>query len=153
MTRPGADEPVEVEAIMSSIRAAVAERRNAAGLTTEEADRQVRQRLSEYGRSAQIDPALTRLLLESPQGWNVHSDYRLRSHRPGLAGSLIVLLKRLIRPFVRLYTDHLTERQAQLNLVFLAFLRDALGEIVSLRAEVESLKLRLQAHRQGRDGQ
>jgi hypothetical protein len=57
---------------------------------------------------------------------------------------LVRAAKRLVRPFVRLYTDHVFNRQAQLNLYYMYFLQDAARQIVRLEGEVGRLRQRLE---------
>ncbi|MCU0240889.1 MAG: hypothetical protein MUF51_00540 [Vicinamibacteria bacterium] len=135
---------VDVETLMRQVRARIAQRRAGQGLSAEEIERRVAARLAAYGERAQIDPRLARLLLAPDQPWNIAPDYLPRSHRPGLAGWLSRTAKRIVRPCVRLYTDHLTSRQAQINLYLHAFLFDAVAEIEALRGDVQALEARLE---------
>jgi hypothetical protein len=48
--------------------------------------------------------------------------------------------KRLVRPFVRLYTDHILNRQAQLNLVMWRALVDLGRRTAQLEIEVRRLR-------------
>ena len=56
---------------------------------------------------------------------------------PGASGPFVT-------SFVRLYTDHILDRQAQLNLYFAYFLEDSVAEILRLETEVNRLRHRLQ---------
>ena len=66
----------------------------------------------------------------------------IRTTRPGLAGRALILTKRLVRPFVRLYTDHLLNRQAQINLYFAHLLHDNVRETARLQVELQALRHR-----------
>ena len=50
--------------------------------------------------------------------------------------------KRLVRPLVRLYTDHLLNRQTQINQYFCEVLHHSVREIVRLEAQVAALSKR-----------
>ena len=54
-----------------------------------------------------------------------------------------MLAKKLVRPFVRLYTDHLLNRQAQLNLYFAHLLHNNIRETARLQLENQALRHRL----------
>ncbi len=53
------------------------------------------------------------------------------------------MAKKLVRPFVRLYTDHLLNRQAQINLYFAHLLHDNIRETARLQVELQALRHRL----------
>jgi hypothetical protein len=57
-----------------------------------------------------------------------------------VAGTLVRTAKTLVRPFVRLYTDHLLNRQAQINLVEWYFLQDSVRRTLHLELEVRRLQ-------------
>jgi len=63
----------------------------------------------------------------------------------GLKGKIIVALKKLVRPFVRLYTDHLLNRQAQVNLYFAHLLHNNVRETARLQVELQALRHRCEA--------
>ncbi len=139
-----APDAVDVAAIMAEIRATIALRRRQGLRTPDEIEGLLEQRRRSYGELSQIDPGLLKQILEPSHDWNVAVDYPLRTRRSGLVGSALVLVKRLVRPIVRLYTDHVLKRQAQLNLYLMYFLKDATEQIVHLELEVARLRQRVE---------
>lgn len=77
--------------------------------------REVELELRDLATRSGIPKKLTELLLVEDDAWNIDPDYLISSHRQG-PSFLIIWVKKLLRPFVRLYTDFLVNRQAQLNL-------------------------------------
>jgi hypothetical protein len=142
--------PVDVAAVMVEIRAEIERRRRLGLRTSEELERLLDDRLRSYGEESQIDPKLIKQLLHPSHGWNIAVDYPLRTQRRGLAGHLILLAKRMVRPIVKLYTDHLLNRQAQINLYFMYFLQDASRQIVRLEGEVGRLRQRVEELERGK---
>jgi hypothetical protein len=138
------DTAVDVAAIMVEIREGIERRRRQGLRTAEELERLLDERLRSYGEESQIDPRLLKQLLHPSHAWNIAVDYPLRSRRQGPAGALVRLVKRLVRPIVRLYTDHVFNRQAQINLYFMYFLQDTVREMVRLESEVGRLRSRLE---------
>ena len=63
---------------------------------------------------------------------------------PGPVG-LVVLLKKLVRPWIRLYTDHPLSRQAQINLYMHYLCHNLVRELVRLQIEAAALRNRLSA--------
>ena len=57
--------------------------------------------------------------------------------------------KKAVRPFVRLYTDHLLNRQAQINLYLAHLLHDNIRETARLQLELQALKARLETLERG----
>jgi hypothetical protein len=74
--------------------------------------------------------------------WNISVDYRIKTHRQGRAARLIVLAKTFVRPFVRLYTDHVLNRQAQLNLYMVHLCHNLVRELVRLQLDHTALRNR-----------
>lgn len=69
--------------------------------------------------------------------------FPIRSHRGGLAGRIVVALKRLFRPFVKLLQNDLWERQRVFNLVVLEELERLRGlerQVEPLLADVDKLR-------------
>lgn len=130
----------DVRALVESIRAEVADRRAAGRLSPEDVEIEYVARLRAYIDVAKIDPRLGERLLHDSFDWNIDSGYEPRSGRPGVSGALIRLAKRVVRPFVRLYTDHIVNRQAQLNLVLWQFLLDSVRRTAALEAKVKELR-------------
>ena len=55
-----------------------------------------------------------------------------------------------VRPFVRLYTDHILNRQAQINLVVWHFLLDSIDRTLLLELEVKKLQHEIDALKRAR---
>lgn len=140
---------VDVVEIVTRVERAVAERRRRGEYTQEDVERRVAELRRAYGERARIDPRLLRRLLGRSHDWNIAADYLIRTRRRGLLGGALVRAKRILRPVVRLYTDHIVNRQAQLNLYFEYFLEDAVRELVELRVEVLRLRAECEALRRG----
>jgi hypothetical protein len=141
-----APEAVDVAAIMVEIREGIERRRRQGFRTPDEIERLLDERLRAYGERADIDPRLLKQILHPSHDWNIAVDYRMRTERPGIVGAAILMAKRVVRPFVRLYTDHVLKRQSQVNLYLMYFLQDATRQIVRLELEVADLKRRLEEH-------
>ncbi|MBN2384997.1 hypothetical protein JXQ70_19150 [bacterium] len=137
------DDRIDVAQIMTEIREIIAEKKKKGLYSDEEIEEIARLKLETYADSAEIDMQLVRYLREENRLWNITSDYAISSHRGRFAG-LIVLVKRLVRPFVRLYTDHIVERQAQLNLYTVHILHNLIREFTRLRIEHTQLTHRVQ---------
>jgi hypothetical protein len=130
-----ADGRVDVERVMTAVRDAVRKRRD--GLTLEQA---VDAGMVEIADESGIDPELLTDLLARDPGWNISPDYRIETHRRGLDALAVVLLKRMVRAVVRLYTDPVIIRQAQVNLYLLHAVRSLLTEVTRLRRVVADLE-------------
>lgn len=102
-------------------------------------------RLQELADEAQLDPDLLGPLLSGERGWNLNPDYRVVTHRRGLDGWLVVTAKRLIAPIVRLYTDTVVNKQAQVNRYLLTVCESLLHEVARLNETVRALKERCEA--------
>jgi hypothetical protein len=137
-------EGVDVAALMVDIRAGIERRRRQGFRTPEDVELLIAERLRFYGERAQIDPGLLKQILHPSHDWNISVDYTIRTGRPGFAGRLLLAAKRLVRPFVRLYTDHVFNRQAQINLYLMYFLQDAVRQTVRLEIELAQLRQRLE---------
>ncbi len=144
ITSPMAPQQIDVVKIMEEIRSAIRRRREAGFYSDEEVEDLARMRSRSWGEEAGIDPTLLSALLHPSHDWNMRGDYKVESHRGGFIGLLVVAAKKLVGPFVRLYTDHLTSRQAQLNLYFFYLLKNTLLELTRLQFEVRSLRARLE---------
>ena len=83
--------------------------------------------------------------------WNISTDYRIETHRAGLGARLVVQLKKLVRPWVRLYTDHPLSRQAQINLYLHYLGHNLVRELVRLQVESAALRNRVDALQKERD--
>jgi hypothetical protein len=131
----GPDGRVDVERVMNAVRQAVRKRRD--GLTLEQA---VAAEMVEIADQAGIDPELLTDLLASDGRWNISPDYRIATHRRGFDARAVVFLKRMIRAVVRLYTDPVILRQAQVNLYLLHAVRGLLTEVTRLQRVVADLE-------------
>ena len=128
--------------IMSDIRESNRLKRERGIYTEEELDDMARARLRDFAQTAHIDPRLLDRFLDPGHDWNIATDYIIRTHRPGPAARLSLVGKRLVRPLVRLYTDHLLNRQTQINQYFCEVLHHSVREIVRLEAQVAALRKR-----------
>jgi hypothetical protein len=129
---------------MKEIRESIQRKRERGVYTDEEVDDQFAVRVRAWSSDAQIDPRLLERLLGPSHDWNVSADYPIRSHRGGFGARLIVGAKKLVAPIVRLYTDHLVNRQAQLNLDLAYVAHNLVRESLRLRIEVAALRKRCQ---------
>jgi hypothetical protein len=134
---------VDVVAIMSEIRESIRRKRQQGIYTDEESESLALQRLRSAAQEAQIDPRLVDALQGPSHDWNIDAGYEIRTTRTGPAAALLVAAKKLVRPFVRLYTDHLIKRQAQVNLYFAHLLHDTLRETARQQIELQALRYRL----------
>jgi len=112
------------------VREAVRRRRDDPATPVEVA---VAERLVDLADESGIDPELLAHLLAADGRWNLSPDYRIETHRKGLEGRVVVFLKQLVRPVVRLYTDPIVVRQGQVNLYLLHVVRSLLTEITRLQ--------------------
>ena len=142
MTSPAGPTRFDVVQIMSEIREANRVNRERGIFTEEELDDLARTRLREFAQTAHIDPRLLDRFLDPGHDWNIATDYIIRTHRRGVVASLSLVGKRLVRPLVRLYTDHLLNRQTQINQYFCEVLHHSVREIVRLEAQVAALRKR-----------
>ncbi len=140
--------PVDVVRIMKEIREAIQDKRARGIYTDEEVESLAALRLRSFAEQARIDDKLLERLLGESHDWNIHTDYLIRTTRTGLAARALIFIKKLVRPFVRLYTDHLLNRQAQLNLYFAHLLHNNIRETARLQLEMQALRHRL-AEREG----
>ena len=136
-------ETVDVVAVMSEIRDSIRRKRQQGIYTDEESESLALQRLRSYAQEAQIDPRLVDALMGPSHDWNIAADYEVRTTRRGLAAALLVAAKKLVRPFVRLYTDHLIKQQAQINLYFAHLLHNTVRETARQQIEMQALRHRL----------
>ena len=138
----GSDGRVDVAAIMAGIREKIRGRRDLGLYTDEEVEELTALRLQAFADDAGIDPDLLSRLMAANHNWNTSTDYRIETHRGGLRGRLVVLLKKLVRPWVRLYTDHPLSRQAQINLYLHYLSHNLVRELVRLQIEHTALRNR-----------
>jgi hypothetical protein len=135
---------VDVAAIMARIREKIRGRRDLGLYTDDEVEELTALRLQAFADDAGIDPELLARLMADNHNWNISSDYRVETHRAGLGGRLVVLLKRLVRPWVRLYTDQPLNRQAQINLYLHYLCHNLVRELVRLQIQHAALRNRFE---------
>lgn len=139
--------PLNVGKIVDEIREEIRSRRAAGDLTAEDIEWLLERRLKASIAKARIDESLAARLLHESHDWNTDTGYEIRTTRQGFAGALIRAAKMMVRPFVRLYTDHILNRQSQINLAMWHVLLDSVEhstalemEILKLQKEVRDLK-------------
>ncbi|PYQ24135.1 MAG: hypothetical protein DMF81_06370 [Acidobacteria bacterium] len=147
MTEPSGPDgpPVAVVRIMKEFRESIQKKREQGLYTDEEVESLAALRLRAYGEEARIDGKLLERLLGPTHDWNISVDYLIRTTRPGLFGRALILAKKAVRPFVRLYTDHVLNRQAQVNLYFAHLLHNNVRETARLQVELQALRHRCEA--------
>ena len=133
---------LDVVQIMTEIRAAIQKKRERGLYTEEEVESLAELRLRAFTEEVLIDPHLIAGLHGPGVEWNVASDYLIRTTRTGPAAWLLVSVKKVVRPLVRLYTDHVVNRQAQLNLYLVRLLHQNIRETARLQLEVQALRYR-----------
>ncbi len=99
-------------------------------------------KLQAFADEAEIDPELLARLMAPNHNWNISVDYRIETHRSGYGARAVVLVKKLVRPFVRLYTDHILNRQAQINLYMVHLCHNLVRELVRLQLDHVALRNR-----------
>jgi hypothetical protein len=144
-------EPLDVARIMGAIREQNRLLRERGLLTDEELDEIARQRIRRLTEKAYIDPMLLERFLRPGHDWNIATGYLIRSHRRGIVAGLSVLAKRMVRPLVRLYTDHLLDRQTQINQYFCHLVHAAIRENVRLERRLGGLEARCARLEEERD--
>jgi hypothetical protein len=142
---------VDVVAIMKEIRESIQKKREQGIYTEEEVDALTELRLRTFGEEVLIDPRLVEGLRGTGQGWNIASDYLIRTGRTGPLAAALVAVKKILRPVIRLYTDHIVNRQAQLNLYFAHLLHANIRETARLQVEIQELRHRCRALEAERD--
>ena len=139
------DGRVDVAAVMNRIREKIRGRRDLGLYTDEEVEELTALKLQAFADDAGIDPELLARLMADNHNWNISTDYRIETHRQGLGARAVVKLKQLVRPWVRLYTDHPLSRQAQINLYLHYLGHNLVRELVRLQVEVAALRNQVQA--------
>ncbi len=135
-------EPLDVVRIMGALRDRGRLDREMGILTDEQLEQVARERIRALAEKAYIDPLLLERFLRPGHDWNIATDYLIRTHRRGLVARLSVLAKRVVRPVVRLYTDHLLDRQTQINQYFCHLVHAATRENVRLEQRLAGLEAR-----------
>jgi hypothetical protein len=139
------DGRVDVAGIMSRIREKIRGRRDLGLYTEGEVEELSALKLQAFADDAGIDPQLLARLMAPSHDWNISTDYRIETHRRGLGARLLVPLKKLVRPWVRLYTDHPLSRQAQINLYLHYLGTNLVRELVRLQIEQAALRNKVEA--------
>jgi hypothetical protein len=130
----------DVTEIVESVRKEIDARRARGEFTPEDIEALFRDRVRTYVAEARIDPKLGERLQHESHDWNIDTSYWIRTTRTGVAGTAVRWAKHAVRPFVRLYTDHILNRQAQINLVLWHFLLDSVRRTMLLELEVRKLQ-------------
>ncbi|MGB3976861.1 MAG: hypothetical protein WBM02_10735 [bacterium] len=134
---------IDVSRIMEKIRERIAQKQKE-GVYSEEGIAELTDaKIMQFAEEAEIDSVLLDKLRSPDHSWNINPSYVITTHRSGLNAKLIVMIKKLIRPFVRLYTDHLVGRQAQINLYFSHLIHNLVKEITRRQIDYDALKARL----------
>lgn len=136
---------VDVVEVMREIREGIQRKRAQGIYTDEEVESLAELRLRTFGEEAKIDPRLLDRLLGPTHDWNISADYLIRTTRTGPAARALVAAKKAVRPLVRLYTDHVLKRQAQINLYFAHLLHNDIRDTARLQLEVQALRARCEA--------
>jgi hypothetical protein len=139
------DGRIDVAEVMARIRSRLLEDRRIGRYSDEEVDELSALKLQAFSDEAEIDPELLARLMAHDHNWNISTDYRIETHRRGLGARLVVLAKTLVRPFVRLYTDHPLSRQAQINQYLLHVSHHLAKDVVRLQLENKALLKRCEA--------
>lgn len=137
------DGRVDVSKVMAAIREKIRGRRDLGLYTEEEVAELAALKLQAFADDAGIDPELLARLMADNNNWNISTDYRIATHRRGWSARLLVLLKKLVHPWVRLYTDEPLGRQAQINLYLHYLTHNLVREVVKLQVETAALRNRL----------
>jgi hypothetical protein len=137
--------PFDVVEIMRRIREENRRRRDLGSYTDEELEELARGRFRAAADRAYIDPRLLERFLDPGHDWNIATDYIIRTHRTDLAARLALVAKRIVRPVVRLYTDHVLDRQTQINQYLFHLLTNAVREVVRLEMKQAALERRCEA--------
>jgi hypothetical protein len=147
MAGPADDDARATEADVLRIGAEIqraVERQRAHGLVTpEDVEKIAAARVEARLRELTIDRRLPALFMEGTDDWNIDVGYEVTSHRKGLGIQMVMAIKRLVNPIVRLYTDHVFKRQAQINLSLYHLARQSAVEQARLEAEIDVLRTRL----------
>jgi hypothetical protein len=134
------DGRVDVARVMAALREGIRQRRDDALFDGTPVEETVARRLAALADEAGVEGDVLERLLQGDPRFNLSPDYRLVTHRKGLGGALVLGLKRLVRPVVRLYTDPVVERQRQINLYLLHVVEALLDETTRLQQALAKLK-------------
>jgi hypothetical protein len=138
------DGRIDVAEVMARIREKIRGKRAAGLYTDDEVEELTALKLQAFADEAEIDPELLARLMRTDHNWNISVDYRVETHRSGFGARVIVLVKKLVRPVVRLYTDHVLSRQAQINLYLRYLCHNLVREMVRQQLEQTALRNRVE---------
>jgi len=133
---PAGEGRVDVASVMRVVRDAARRRRGDRATAVEAA---VAERMVDFADESGVDSDLLAHLLAADGRWNISPDYRVVTHRRGLRARAVRLFKSLVHPLVRLYTDPIVVRQAQVNLYLLHTVRSLLVEVTHLERALADL--------------
>jgi hypothetical protein len=136
------DGRVDVAQVMAGIRDRIRRKRDSGQYGDDEVEEMTALKLQAFADEAEIDPELLARLMAPNHNWNISVDYRIQTHRSGRGAQAIVFVKKLVRPFVRLYTDHVLNRQAQINLYMVHLCHNLVRELVRLQLDHAALRNR-----------
>jgi hypothetical protein len=136
------DGRIDVAEVMGRIRERIRGKRERGLYSDDEVEELSALKLQAFSDEAEIDPELLARLMAPNHNWNISVDYRIQTHRTGYGAQGIVFVKKLVRPFVRLYTDHVLNRQAQLNLYMVHLCHNLVRELVRLQLDHAALRNR-----------
>ena len=128
------DGTIDVAEVMAAIRARLREGRGRGPASDAEVEELTEATLQVFSEEMEIDSDLL-ARLGVGQDWNIAPDYPIETHRKGPSAWLLLGVKALVRPFIRLYTDQPLSRQAQINRYLLHLCRHLVRELVRLRLE------------------
>ncbi len=135
---------IDVSEIMEIIRERIAQKRKE-GIYTDEAIAEITEsRIMQFAEEAEIDSVLLEKLRSPDHSWNINPSYIIATHRSGVKAKVIILIKKLVRPFIRLYTDHIVGRQAQINQYFAHLIHNLVREITRHQIDNDALKAKLE---------
>jgi hypothetical protein len=144
------DGRVDVAKVMATVREKIRGRRDLGLYTEEEVAELASLKLQAFADDAGIDSELLARLMADNNNWNISTDYRIATHRRGFSARLLVLLKKLVHPWVRLYTDEPLGRQAQINLYLHYLGHNLVREVVKLQVETAALRNKVELLSGGR---
>ena len=134
------DGRIDVADVMAQIRERIRRKRELGYYTDDEVQEMTALKVQAFADEAEIDSELLAKLMAPNHNWNISVDYRIQTHRQGFSARLIVWMKKLVRPWVRLYTDHILNTQAQLNLYMVHLCHNLVRELT--RRELDHTTLR-----------
>ncbi len=138
----GAD--IDVTEIMNRIRERIAQKQREGVYSEESIAELADAKILQFAEEADIDSVLLDRLRSPDHSWNINPSYIITSHRSGWKANLVILTKKLVRPVIKLYTDHIVGRQAQINLYFAHLIHNLVREITRLQIDFSGTKHQLE---------